>query len=261
MSSNPSAAAMEGRAPAAAIAIAVSLGLLWSVFSGDLLRPVLRPLLPQAAVAVFPYLGSALISLIDIALMLLMVALAARRSPLQLLRLGGLYAAPGRPLVWALLWLLPALCVCLLWGQRAQDLGVADLVWKGLLGPFSEELFYRGLAVAALVRLCGWRWWIACLWPALFFGAVHAGQGADLGSVAGIVAITALGALLFGWLLVRWDFNLWPPVLLHVGLNSLFLVFAWGESAVFGGLGGAVRIGVVLIAVLAALRMQPPLRR
>lgn len=255
MTPNPPASVLHGRAPA--IAFAVTLGLLWSVLSGDLLGPLLRPLIPQSALELFPYLRSMLISLIDLALMLGLLALAAWRGPLQLLRLGGLFASPLRPLLWALLWLLPALLICLLWGQRAHDLGGADLAWKGLLGPFSEELFYRGLAVAALVRLCAWRWWAACLWPALFFGAVHAGQGADFESIAGIVAITALGGLLFGWLLVRWDFNLWPPVLLHVGLNSLFLIFAWGDSAVFGGLGGAVRLGVVLIAIAATWWMRP----
>ena len=93
------------------------------------------------------------------------------------------------------------------------------------------------------------------LLPALLFGLVHAGQGSDLGSVAGIVAITGLGGLLFGWLFVRWGFNLWPPILLHVGLNSLWIVFALGETALGGWLGNGLRLAVVIGAIVLTLVM------
>ncbi|MCR5873053.1 CPBP family glutamic-type intramembrane protease [Phenylobacterium sp. J426] len=93
--------------------------------------------------------------------------------------------------------------------------------------------------------------------PALMFGLVHAGQGSDPASIAGVVAITGLGGLLFGWLFVRWDFNLWPPILLHVGMNSLWIVFALGENALGGWLGNALRLGIVVGAVLLTLRMTP----
>jgi membrane protease YdiL (CAAX protease family) len=29
------------------------------------------------------------------------------------------------------------------------------------------------------------------------------------------------GGLLFGWLYVRWGFNLWPAFFVHAGLNTL----------------------------------------
>ena len=74
------------------------------------------------------------------------------------------------------------------------------------------------------------------------FGLVHATQGQDPASIAGIVAITGLGGLLFGWLFVRWDFNLWPPILLHIGMNSLWIVFALGDDALGGWLGNALRL-------------------
>ena len=130
-----------------------------------------------------------------------------------------------------------------------------DLFWQGVGFPVIEEVIYRGLAVGALILWAGWRWWAACLLPALLFGLVHAGQGTDLGSVAGIVAITGLGGLLFGWLFVRWDFNLWPPILLHVGMNSLWIVFALGETALGGWLGNGLRLAVVAGAVVLTLVM------
>jgi membrane protease YdiL (CAAX protease family) len=255
MTANASVSASSRQA--VLIAVAVSAGLAWSSLSGDLLRPLLRPSLPQAALAAFPYLYSALVSLLDIVVMLAVISLAAAHSPGKLLKDSGIAKSPRVALLWCLVWLAPAVLVCLMFGSVAERILAVDVIWLSLGSPLGEELLFRGLAVGALVRLCGWRWWAGCLWPALFFGITHAGQGSDPESVVGVVAITAAGGLLFGWLFVRWQFNLWPPVLLHVGLNALFLVFAWGDSALLGWFGSAVRLGVVLLAIVATLRMCP----
>ncbi|MEZ5958085.1 MAG: CPBP family intramembrane glutamic endopeptidase [Hyphomonadaceae bacterium] len=89
----------------------------------------------------------------------------------------------------------------------ATDVHPSDIAWAGVGGPIAEEFVYRGLALGVLIRWCGWPIWLACIWPAVFFGAAHFAQGEDWGSVAGIVAITGLGGVLFGWLFVRWRFN------------------------------------------------------
>jgi membrane protease YdiL (CAAX protease family) len=233
----------------------VSLALAYSSVSGDILRPALRQLDASELAETFPYLVSALISVIDILLMLGLVAAVARLSPWRLLASSG-FAAPIRgPLAWSVAWFLPALLACIALATPAADIAAADLLWLSIGAPLSEELLYRGLAVGVLVRLCGWHWAAACVWPAMFFGIVHAGQGADLMSIAGIVTLTALGGLLFGWLYVRWTFNLWAPVLLHVGMNGLWLLFALGENALGGVAGNLVRLGIVLLAVVATLRM------
>jgi membrane protease YdiL (CAAX protease family) len=100
--------------------------------------------------------------------------------------------------------------------------------------------------------------WQACLLPAMFFGVAHLWQGNDLMSIAGVVIITGLGGLLFGWLFVRWNFNLWPAVLLHIGMNSLWTVFALGENAIGSEMGNMLRLTTVLLAIILSLRMAPP---
>lgn len=236
------------------IACAVSLALLYASFSSDLLRPLGSSL---AWIKSVPYSYSALVTASDIAVMLALISVAASQTPIASLRQSGILTDARQALRWALLWLLPALLLCVLLGEFNQALKPAELLWKGVLGPFSEELFYRGLAIAALVRLCAWRWWLACLWPALFFATAHLAQGKDWQSALGVIAITGLGGLLFGWLFVRWRFNLWPAILLHIGLNSLFLLFNLGENALGGWLLNALRIGVVVIAVWSTLRWFP----
>lgn len=140
----------------------------------------------------------------------------------------------------------------------ATDLHASDIAWKGVVGPIAEEFVYRGLALGILIRWCGWPIWLACIWPAVFFGVAHFGQGQDWGSVAGIVAITGLGGILFGWLFVRWRFNLWPAILLPVGLNSIWLVFELGENALGGSIGNILRFTVIAIAVGATVWLAPP---
>lgn len=91
----------------------------------------------------------------------------------------------------------------------------------------------------------------------MFFGGAHLLQGSDLGSLAGVVAITGIGGVLFGWLFVRWGHNLWPPFLLHAGLNGLWSVFDLGEDALGGWLGNGLRLGIVAIAIATTFWLAP----
>jgi uncharacterized protein len=232
------------------------MALAFSTVSGDLLAPVVR-VEPIRAV---PYLGSALVSLGDALALIVFVAFAAGRSPLRVISQAGFQASIRRPALWALVWLAPAIGAGLTFAEISDDLHVSDIAWKGIFGPFAEEFVYRGLALGILIRWCGWPIWLAFIWPALFFGVTHFGQGQDWGSIAGIVAITGLGGILFGWLFVRWGFNLWPAILLHVGLNSLWLVFDLGENALGGWLGNILRLTIIAIAIGATFWLAPPRR-
>lgn len=225
------------------LAAAILLALLWSTISGDVVGWLAQDL-PRV-----PYLRSLLATLTDLAVLLLLAAWASRRTPLALLALAGLRKPLAAPLVWAAIVLLPAWLACMLWIEAPPPVRGIDLLWQGVAGPFAEELLYRGLAIGLLTTLCGWRWLPACLAPAVLFGLAHLGQGADPASAAGIAAITAAGGLLFGWLWVRWDGNLWPPVLLHAGMNSLWLIYGLGENAIGGLPGNVLRAGIVVAAI------------
>lgn len=209
----------------------------------------------------FPYSRALLATLTDIGAMLLLVGLAASRTPSQLIRMSGIDRSPVRPLLFAALLFGPALAVALALAPVAQGLLPEDLIWKGLAGPLFEELVYRGLAAPALVLLAGWRLVPAAQLPAAFFGLAHAYQGVNLPEVMGAVAITGIGAFWFAWLFWRWSWNLWPAILLHMGLNLLWMVFDLGESAVGGWLGNALRAAVVLGSILLTLRLVQSPRR
>lgn len=234
---------------------AVILALLWVANSGQVLRPLLSGIQ-------VPYLSSVLINLGDLAMMCLMLALAggmgAGRSGPGLLGLAGLWAPVKPALIWALFLFVPAILLAALAAPVSDGLNATELFWQGVGFPVIEEIVFRGLAIGALMRWASWSLWPACLLPAAVFGLVHMGQGSDLGSIAGITLITGSGGLLFGWLYARWRFNLWPPILLHIGMNSLWIVFALGETALGGWLGNGVRLAIVAASIFLTLRMVPP---
>lgn len=241
------------QARALIIALAVSLVLAYTTQSGALFAA-----LDPKMFGGIPHLRSSLAALSDAAVMVVLTALAAQRGPGAIVALAGLGASPVRPLFWAVLIVAPAVFVCLLTTQPVPGLQAGDVFALAVVGPLIEEFVYRGLAVGVLVRLCGWHWLPACLWPAVFFGAVHAAQGSDLESIAGVVAITGLGGVLFGWLFVRWGYNLWPAVLLHIAMNALWLIFDLGEDAIGGWLGNGIRLAMVALSIAATLWLAPP---
>lgn len=225
------------------LAAVILLALAVSTVSGDFMRWLAADL-PDV-----PYLRSSLATLLDLVLLLLLSAWVAMRSPASLLAMAGWRKPIVAPLIWAVIVLAPAWIACAIWIDKRTQWASIDLFWKGLAFPFAEELIYRGLAIGMLVGLCGWRWLPACLMPALLFGAAHFAQGTDIASVAGIVLITAAGGLLFGWLWVSWGGNLWSPVLLHAGMNSLWIVYGLGDDAIGGLWGNVLRVAIVAAAI------------
>jgi uncharacterized protein len=243
-------------APASiAAGLAVVLALAWSAMSGD----ILRPLLDFESIRGIPYLRSGLTTLGDIAVMLALTSLAARKSPGAMLALAGLGGNLPRSVLWAILVFGPPLGLCLALA-RPGAFDSSDILWPAVGSPFLEEVLYRGLAIGILMRLCGWPFLAAALLPAAFFGLAHMAQGEELVGIAGVVAITGLGGLLFGWLFVRWNFNLWPPVLLHMGMNALWIVFDLGENAIGGWFGNAQRLLIVALAIGLSLLLAPKRR-
>jgi len=226
------------------VALAVSAALIWSTFSGD----IVKPLKAIHAVAAVPYLRSALASLSDIAAMVGLAALAARRSPAEILGCARLGRFERRHLLWGLGVFLPVLAICIAVAAVAPGLKASDFVWPGVLGPFVEELVYRGLAIGILMRFCRWPFAAAAPLPAVFFGLGHLWQGSGALETLGVFAVTAVGGLGFGWLFVRWD-SLWPAVIAHVGLNCIWTAFAFGENALGGQLGNLIRLLAILLLI------------
>lgn len=234
------------------VALGVLAGLIWTQFSGSLTKS----LFPNG-IADLPYSRSFLASLSDIVVMGALVCLTADIGFGKLGKLSGLKAPMTLPFALYGVMFVTTGILCLFFAPFADTLSSSDILWRGIGAPITEEVVFRGLAIGALMMMAGWRFLPAALAPAIVFGLAHMTQETPFVESAGITAITGVGGLLFGWMFVRWGFNLWPAILAHIGLNSIWEVFALGDTALGGWFGNGLRLFLVFLLVISSLRFTP----
>ena len=87
-----------------------------------------------------------------------------------------------------------------------------------LLGPFAEELFFRGLGVRVLMLYGGL---VAILATGVIFGLVH--------GILGALPPLVLFGIGLAWVRLR-SASIWPPFIGHSAYNALgilVLVLSW----------------------------------
>jgi len=153
--------------------------------------------------------------------------------PLVLAQAFGLWREVGLHRVRLTPFFFASLLVCvpfLLLGLRVPaGASIGGEVTMQAINAFAEELLFRGVIFALLIRLPLGR---ALLINAVLFGAMHLIHGVMEGdwSAAGYQALmTTLGGLAFAAVRAETR-SLWPAILLHMLLN-LSVIFSNGESA------------------------------
>ncbi|MGQ0742303.1 MAG: CPBP family glutamic-type intramembrane protease [Alphaproteobacteria bacterium] len=168
-------------------------------------------------------------------------------------REAGISRNPLPAIVFALLATAP------LWATLAATVPLNDrldgnrIVLFDVLFPFSEEFFYRGFAFGLLFRRARLGFWLCALIPAAAIAAGQLYQAASLESAGMPVALTALGGILFCWLFMKWNFNLWVPVAMSVAMNMWWDVFAVGEGDFAGWMPALLRLASWAAAIALTL--------
>lgn len=182
--------------------------------------------------------------------------LAHRMGPVAALGELGLHESlwPG---VWiALLASLPMLLAFAFTAKVNPDLSLGHTLKVAALGPFAEEVLFRGYLFRQLYRRAGWGFLSAVGVTAGLFGSAHLrnvlGEG-NIWQVLGEVAITGAGGAFFAWLFIKWRDNLWVPVAMHGFMNVWWEVFAIDRTAVGGWLANGARL-VTVVAAIAITR-------
>jgi membrane protease YdiL (CAAX protease family) len=107
------------------------------------------------------------------------------------------------------------------WQPEHAEVFVANALVTSLVGPFAEELFFRGLGVRVLAAFGTWA---AIAVSAVVFGLVH-------GLLVALPTLVLFGAGL-AWLRFR-SRSLWPCIAAHVGYNGLgivLLILSWAAG-------------------------------
>ena len=100
---------------------------------------------------------------------------------------------------------------------------MVTLAWTTI--AFGEELFYRAFIVSRLMDHAAMGKWGAILISGTLFGIVHFAEGP-----IGILSNGAFGVL-FAWIYVRSDRNLWITIIAHGLLNTLRFVLLYAGLA------------------------------
>lgn len=94
-----------------------------------------------------------------------------------------------------------------------------------LFVAFIEEFFYRSFLFGQLYRNTKLGFILSILGSTLLFSLAHAHQSEDLTTLVRIFLTTGIASILFAWVYVEWDNNLWAAFFLHLFMNMWWILF------------------------------------
>jgi len=171
----------------------------------------------------------------------------------------GLSKSPVQPFLFVFVATLPALIGFYVTGQMSRGYSGREFVVHCITNPFFEELMFRGLLFGQLQRRAGWNFWPSAILPAILFASEHLHQEHSLAGIGGVLAVTALGALIFSYFFKRFGWNLWVAYFLHALLNTYWTIFTTANTALGGVYENIFRFGSIALAfalVAAAARFS-----
>lgn len=116
-----------------------------------------------------------------------------------------------------------------------------------------EELYYRGFFFGQIFRNTKLGFFPSLILSALIFASLHLYQSNDIPTLIGIFITTFLGAGLFAWLFVEWNYNLWIPIGLHFFMNLSWEMFSTYDNALGDLNANLIRGLTILFAIVGTV--------
>jgi len=133
------------------------------------------------------------------------------------------------------------------------NLGPKDFWFGCVSAAFFEELYYRGFFFGQLFKNTKLGFFPSLILSALIFASLHLYQSNDLSTLTGIFITTFMGAGLYAWLFIEWNYNLWIPISLHFFMNLSWGMFSISDNA-FGDLNANLIRGLtILFAIIGTI--------
>ncbi|KAA3627416.1 MAG: CPBP family intramembrane metalloprotease [Bacteroidetes bacterium] len=151
---------------------------------------------------------------------------------------------------YGLLFALPMLLGGLLFFDFTSEFNVQNIIAGSLIIGFVEELFFRGFLFGQIYNNSRWGFIPVIVLGAIVFASGHLYQSQDPGELIGIFGVTFMGAVLFAWLFVEWNDNLWVPIFLHAFMNLTWHIFEMDDTALGGILPNVLRALTVALAIV-----------
>jgi uncharacterized protein len=200
-----------------------------------------------------PYAVTGVRNVLQVILCFVGVSLAHRFGFERSARELGLRAPVKRGLVFAFIASLPMLFAFALTFRVNPNMTFLTIGVGCVLAPFAEEVLFRSFMFRQLYRRARLGFWLSSLIPSVLFGMGHLYQSNAFWESVGILAITGLGSILFCWIFLRWQDNVWAIFGLHSLMNLWWEVFAVDETALGGWLANVARLLTVAVAILLTI--------
>ena len=171
----------------------------------------------------------------------------------------GLAGSIPRGFLFALICTLPMLIGYALVFEFNSDITFTQIFTGAVVAGFIEELFYRGVLFGQIYRYTRIGFIPSIVLGALVFAMGHLYQSQDLTTLVGIFITTFMGAILFAWVYVEWQYNLWVSIFLHILMNLFWMLFSVSDNALGGGYANIFRM--ITIAMVIILTVVPKVRR
>lgn len=138
--------------------------------------------------------------------------------------------------------------------EFSNEITLNKILVNVFAAAFFEELFFRGFLFGQIYRFTKVGFIPSIFIGAFLFAFIHLYQSRELSTLIGVFLITFLGAILFAWTYVEWNYNIWVPIFLHLFMNLFWLLFSVADNA-FGGIYANVfrTITLILIVLLTIL--------
>ncbi len=121
-----------------------------------------------------------------------------------------------------------------------------EFLISGIAAAFFEELYFRAYLFGLTFKFTRLGFIPAILAGALLFATIHLYQSQDVATLVGIFLTTFIGAIIFAWVYVEWNFNLWIPIGLHFFMNLSWMLFAVSDNALGNTYANVFRIVTII---------------
>jgi uncharacterized protein len=198
------------------------------------------------------YVAESIDKISGVAICVLVVCLVCRTNLQGISRELGLSAPIISAIVFGLVVSSPMLVGFAFTRALTPNIDFLPLLFLTVFSPIVEEIEFRGLGVRFLHRSTGWPFRVA-VWPSVVLaGLAHVEKGQSLLQMSGLLLLTGGGALVFAWLVYRWQ-NLWVPISLHICMNLWWELFSVAKTAIGGWLPFALQTFTMLLAIILTL--------
>ncbi|MEZ4829951.1 MAG: CPBP family intramembrane glutamic endopeptidase [Bacteroidia bacterium] len=165
----------------------------------------------------------------------------------------GLRADMPKALIAALVFAIPMMIGGLAEFGISQTISWPNLIAKTIVVGCFEELYFRGFLFGQLFRKTRLGFILSILVCSALFAAGHLYQSHDPAILAGVFLMTFMGSVLFAWLYVEWDYNLWVPIFLHTFMNLAWQLFMMGENALGNSHSNIYRGVTIALSIILTL--------